>query len=101
MTQNVFLKCIDGIVKESFAGGDKVKHDWNTSIDMFDAKHHITAAIGDPGEIARQRGEFLNYVKDKTFGPDGKEIKKKPQPLTDEYEINGEKIKITGDMIRD
>lgn len=101
MTQNVFIKCIDGIVKEAYAGSDNVKHDWNTAIDIFDAKHHVSAAIGDPGEIARQRGEFLTYVKDKKFSPDGKEIKETRKPFTDEYEINGEKVKITGDMISD
>ena len=100
MQNNVYIKCLDGIVKEAYAHGETMKYDWQTAIDIFDAKHHVSAAIGDPGEAARQRSEFLNYVKGKKFAPDGIEIKEKPE-LSDEYMINGKKVKITGDMIDD
>lgn len=101
MKQNIFIKCIDGIVKEAYAGGDSVKYDWNTAIDMFNAKHHITAALGgDTGEIARQRGEFLSFVKNRKFDKNGKEIKGE-NGAPDEYVTDGEKVKITGDMIGD
>lgn len=100
MQNNVYIKCLDGIVKEAYAHGETKKHDWQTAIDIFDAKHHVSAAIGDPGEIARQRSEFLNYVKGKKFAPDGTEIKENKAP-SDMYLVNGKYIKITGDMIDD
>lgn len=97
MTQNIFIKCIDGIVKEAYDGGDKVKYDWQTAIDRFDATHHITAAIADKTEVARQRSEFLTYVKNRKFAPDGTEIKARPE-LSDKYMVDGEEVRITGDM---
>lgn len=101
MTQNIFIKCVDGIVKEAYAGGDSVKYDWNTAIDIFNAKYHITAALGgDMGEVARQRGEFISWVKNRKFDKNGKEIKRTAE-APQEYEINGRKIKIDGGMIKD
>ena len=99
MKQNIFIKCIDGIVKEAYAGGDKPVYDWNTAIDRFDAKYHITDALkGDSAEVMRQRSEFLSFVKNRKFDRDGKEIKE-PKGAPDTYTVNGEEIKITGDMV--
>lgn len=100
MVQNIFIKCVDGIVKKAYDGKDTPQHDWNIAIDMFDAETHITDALGDDkAEIARQRSEFLSYVKTRKFDKNGKEIKK-VAGAPDTYIIDGEEVKITGDMVK-
>lgn len=97
---NVFIDNVVGIVKESYAGGDKPRFDWQTAIDMYKSKNPSIVEGMDALEIERQRSEFLTYVKTRKFDKNGAEIKTQPQ-LTDVYHINGEDVKITGEMIED
>ena len=70
---NVFMENIKGIVMESYAGADKPKYDWQTAIDMFNAKEHITEGMAIT-EIVNQRSEFLEFVSTRKFDKDGNEI---------------------------
>ena len=98
--KNVYMENLEGIVKTAFANSEKAVYDWQTAIDMYDNEHHITEGIA-PEEAAVMRSEFLSYVKGRTYDEHGCEVRKREPELTDEYMINGKKVRITGDMIKE
>jgi len=102
---NVFMENLKGIVETSYAGEEKPKYDWQTSIDMFINENRITVGM-NPAEIEAQRTEFLEYVAARQFDKEGNDITKPAPgigeiPQGDMYLVNGKYIKITGDMIKD
>lgn len=74
MKNNVFIKNLEGIVRESYAGENEPKYDWNTAIDMYNKKSGITRGM-QTSETIRQRSAFLQYVSSRRFDKNGKEIK--------------------------
>lgn len=57
MTNNYYYNNIVEIMKE--------QGDWGVKIAKYDAKH------GVPEKCEAQRSEFLKFVRDKSFKPDG------------------------------
>jgi hypothetical protein len=68
MENNVFYKNLTGIVKESYGGRETPKLDWQTAIDVYNARENITAGMASE-EIAKQRSAFLSFVAGKRFLP--------------------------------
>lgn len=71
--KNVFIRHLREIVAVSYAGGDKPKWDWSTSIAMYLHEHAIAKEL-TRAEFNAQYSEFLEYVSTRKFDKDGNEI---------------------------
>ncbi len=71
--ENVFYKHLKEIVKTAYDGGEEPKYDWQTAIDRYNAKAHITRGM-TVGRASQQRSDFLQYIQDKKFDKNGDEV---------------------------